>query len=101
MQPTLFSTDGPADGVSIHEAGILEGGVGEQGGDGDRGGGGGGLGRVGETAKRAGAGGAKLLNAWEKIEELEGLVESSRSHNERYGRGAEKRVYSRGSVRVQ
>lgn len=24
----------------------------------------------------------RLLNAWEKIEELEGLVESSRSHNE-------------------
>lgn len=27
--------------------------------------------------------GVQLLNAWEKIEELEGLVESSRSHNER------------------
>lgn len=26
----------------------------------------------------------RLLNAWEKIEELEGLVESSRSHNERW-----------------
>ncbi|CAM9344663.1 unnamed protein product [Ectocarpus sp. 4 AP-2014] len=82
MQPTLFSTDDPAGGVSFHDGGILAGGDGEQGGEGDRGGGGGGAGR-GEALKRAGAGGAKLLNAWEKIEELEGLVESSRSHNER------------------
>ena len=87
MQPTLFSTDDPAGGVSLHDAGILAGGVDEHGGEGDRGGGGGGVGR-GDAAKRAGAGGAKLLNAWEKIEELEGLVESSRSHNERYdGKG--------------
>lgn len=85
MQPTLFSTDDPAGGVSLHDAGVLAGEVGEQGGEGDRGGGGGGVGR-GETGKRAGAGGVKLLNAWEKIEELEGLVESSRSHNERYGK---------------
>ncbi|CBJ30888.1 kinesin-like protein [Ectocarpus siliculosus] len=82
MQPTLFSTDDPAGGGSFHDGGILSGGDGEQGGEGDRGGGGGGAGRV-EALKRAGAGGAKLLNAWEKIEELEGLVESSRSHNER------------------
>lgn len=85
MQPTLFSTADPAGGVSLHDTGILAGGDDEQGGEGDRGGGGGGgSGRV-EAAKGAGAGvgGTKLLNAWEKIEELEGLVESSRSHNER------------------
>ncbi|CAB1096787.1 unnamed protein product [Ectocarpus sp. CCAP 1310/34] len=82
MQPTLFSTDDPAGGVSFHDGGILSREDGEQGGEGDRGGGGGGAGR-GEALKRAGVGGAKLLNAWEKIEELEGLVESSRSHNER------------------
>ncbi|CAN0114556.1 unnamed protein product, partial [Ectocarpus sp. 13 AM-2016] len=82
MQPTLFSTDDPARGVSFHDGGILSGGDREQEGEGDRGGGGGGAGR-GEALKRAGVGGAKLLNAWEKIEELEGLVESSRSHNQR------------------
>ncbi|CAM9834586.1 unnamed protein product [Ectocarpus sp. 12 AP-2014] len=82
MQPTLFSTDDPVGGVSFHDGGILSDGDGEQGGEGDRGGGGGGAER-GEALTRAGVGDAKLLNAWEKIEELEGLVESSRSHNER------------------
>lgn len=87
MQPTLFSTADPAGGVSLHDAGILAGGDDEQGGEGDRGGGGGGsTGRVeaaNVTTGAGAAGGTKLLNAWEKIEELEGLVESSRSHNER------------------
>ncbi|CAM9130407.1 unnamed protein product, partial [Hapterophycus canaliculatus] len=83
-RPTLFSTDNPVGGVALHEAGILTGGGGEQGGEGDRGGGGGGSG-VGRGASEntAGLEGGKLLNAWEKIKELEELVESSRSHNER------------------
>lgn len=87
MQPTLFSTDDPAGGVTLHDGGVIAG-DGGQGGEGDRGGGGGG-GRDGDGG-REGQGGARgdeggrLLNAWEKIEELEGLVDSSRSHNERY-----------------
>lgn len=82
-RPTLFSTDSPASGVLLHEAGILTGEGGEQGGEGDRGGGGGGGGLRATPEKGAGPDGVKLLNAWEKIKELEELVESSRSHNER------------------
>lgn len=84
MQPTLFSTDDPAGGVALHDGGVLAGGGG-QGGEGDRGGGSGRDGNGGgEGQVTTGDEGGRLLNAWEKIEELEGLVESSRSHNERY-----------------
>lgn len=86
VQPTLFSTDDPAGGVPLHDAGILAGGDGGEGGEGDRGGGGGGGGRGGGRGAKGSEqrrGETKLLNAWEKIEELEGLVESSRSHNDR------------------
>lgn len=87
MQPTLFSTaaENAAGGVSLTESGIISGGSSGRagarraGGGGDRGEGMGGEGGVGVTG-----GGAVLLSASEKIEELEALVESSRTHNQRW-----------------
>lgn len=67
VQPTLFRTDNTDGGVAFFaggKEGICEGGQGNQ-----------------EVAAK----GARLLNAWEKIDELEGLVQSSRADNERQG----------------
>ena len=87
MQPTLFNTgDDPAGGVALQGEGYLAGG-----GEGDRGGGGEGWCRQGGGTS---VGGSRLLNAWEKIKELEGLVESSRANNERWESNDGKRVGS-------
>lgn len=87
MQPTLFSTadTGSGVGVSLHDTGVLAGGEQDEQEGGHGGGGGGSSGSGGGRRKdmRSPGGTGTLLNAWEKIEELEGLVESSRSHNER------------------
>ncbi|CAM9907589.1 unnamed protein product, partial [Sphacelaria rigidula] len=88
MQPTLFSTGtaaSAAGGIALPEGVSIGGGEG-RGEDTALGVGGGRHGSVRDgqgSGAGQGEGGIRLLNAWEKIEELEGLVESSRSHNER------------------
>lgn len=89
MQPTLFSTGtaaSAAGGIALPEGVSIGGGEG-RGEDTALGVGGGRHGSVRDgqgSGAGQGEGGIRLLNAWEKIEELEGLVESSRSHNERW-----------------
>lgn len=72
VQPTLFSTDNTAGGVALNSEGVFTGGKEgiHEGGEGDQ-----------DVASK----GARLLNAWEKIDELEGLVQSSRADNKRQG----------------
>lgn len=85
-QPTLFSTDDVAGGsVALSDGGVItdDGGRETAGGGGDGRKVGVGGREVGGTKGAQGSYGERLLNAWEKIEELEGLVESSRYHNER------------------
>lgn len=72
VQPTLFSTDNTAGGVALNSEGVFAGGK-----EGIRGG--------GQGDQEVASKGARLLNAWEKIDELEGLVQSSRADNKRQG----------------